>query len=321
MGEPFLRSVLAQEEAITASTIITYDLPVNPLSFIILSLRWQDGAAIGNAGNPIADALSFIDRIEVLHRGAAVYSLSGADSFYMSHFITKKPPHIINLVAAATERHYLTWLIPFSRVPYWPLECFPASRRGQLQLQITYAAAVGTVDTPAIIIETLELPNAAPARFLKQTTLTFTPAAAGDNDLDLPIGNPFIGIGLFGTTVPTGVSTDRSIGEVRLLIDNVEMMYAKSNWESFHSEAMMRAPMQAAIDRHTHAQDANTDVVTSMQLLGIIGRNRYAYLDFDPNMDDIYILETAGKSRVNLRINSEGVTTAIRAIPVEWMQV
>ncbi|MGB7297340.1 MAG: hypothetical protein WBC70_17320 [Candidatus Aminicenantales bacterium] len=321
MGEMFLRSVLAQEEAITASTIVTYDLPVLPLSHILLTFRWQDGAVLGNAGNPIADLLSFIDRIEVLLRGSSIYSLNGEDSFYMGQLITKMAPHMINVVNGATERHYLTWLIPFGRKPYNRGECFPATARGQLQLQITYAAAVGTVDTPAVIIETVELPEATPARFLKTTTLSVTPSAAGDFDLELPIGNPIVGVGLFATTVPTGASTNRSIGELRLLVDNKEMMYAKSNWESFHSEAMMRAPMMLNIDRHTHAQDANTDTVTGQQLLGIIGRNQYAYLDFDPLMDDTYMLETAGKSRVNLRINAEGVNDAIRAMPIEWMQV
>lgn len=321
MGVPFIRSVLAQEESITASTIITYDLPVNPLSHILLTFRWQDGAAIGNTADPIADLLSFIDRIEILHRGAAIFSMNGADAYYISQWITGKAPQIINLVDAATERHYLTFLIPFGRMPFMPDEAFPESRRGQLQLQLTYAAAVGTVDSPAVIIETIELPEATPTKFIKATTLSVTPAAAGEFDLDLPIGNPLLGILFFATTVPTGTSTNRSIGQVRLLIDNVETNYALSNWESFHAESMMRAPMMLPIDRHTHAQAANTDVVTGMQLLGIIGRNRYAYLDFDPLKDDTYLLETAGKSRVHLRINSEGVTTAIRAMPIELLQV
>jgi hypothetical protein len=70
-------------------------------------------------------------------------------------------------------------------------------------------------------------------------------------------------------------------------------------------------------DRHTHAQAANTDVVTGGAVLGIIGRNQYAYLDFDPLYDGRYALKTRGRSRVNFRINSEGVNDAIRVIPVE----
>ncbi len=320
MGERFIRSVLAQEEDITASTVVTYDLPVNPLSFILITMRWQDGAALGNTADPIADLLSFIDRIDVLIGGAAVYSMNGADSYYYSQFITGWAPQIINLVDASGERHYLSWLIPMTRFPYARDEALPSMARGVSQLQLTYPAAVGTVDSPAIILETVELPGANPVKHLKATSMNFTPAASGNNDIDLPLGNPLIGIMLFGTTVPTGTSTDRSIGQVKLLLDNTEHGFAESNWESFHAESMMKAPMNVAIDMHTHVMAANTDVVVGGQRLGIVGRNRYAYIDFDPLRDESYMVPTDALKSARLRINSEGVTTAIRLIPVEMMQ-
>ncbi|MFZ1061317.1 MAG: hypothetical protein WAP47_19235, partial [Candidatus Rokuibacteriota bacterium] len=96
----YLRSVVAQEESITASTVMTYDLPVNPLSFIQYVLRWQDGAAVGNTANPIADALSFVTKIEVLFRGQAIWSSSLADLWYMMTAITGWKPSIMNLVDA-----------------------------------------------------------------------------------------------------------------------------------------------------------------------------------------------------------------------------
>lgn len=315
----FIRSVIAQEEAIVASAVATYDLPVNPLSFIQYVLRWQDGAAVGNTADPIADALSFITKIEVLFRGQAIVSISAADLWFMMTAVTGWRPSIMNLVDAATERHYLSLIIPFGRVPYHPAWAFPASRRGELQLQVTSGAAVGTVDTPVHLIETVELVDTTPRNFTKMTTLSKTPTAAGEHDVDLPIGNPIIGVGLFGTTVPTGVSTDRSFGELRLLVDNIEQKFARSNWETFQQEHAMRRGLDFMTNRHTHAQAAGADVVTGMQLLGIIGAARYAYLNFDPLEDLTYALQTRGRSRVHLRINSEGVTTAIRLIPVEVM--
>jgi hypothetical protein len=319
MGKKFIRSTITRDEAITASVAVPYDLPVNPLSFIIYTMAWRDGAAIGNTASPIADALSFISRIDVLLDGAAIYSLNGADSFYMSHFVTKKPPHIINLVDAATEQHYLTWLIPFGRKLYAEKECLMATTRGKLRLEITATAAVGTVDTPTHTIESVELPEASPDKHLKIATLARTPTAAGENEVDLPLGNEIVGLGMFATTVPTGVSADRSIGEFTLLKDDQDFDYTRTNWESFHSEAMMNAPMQASIDRHTHAQAAGADVVTGQQLLGVIGRNRMAYIDFDPTEDGMYILDTKGMRRLHLRVNSEGVTTAYRILPVELL--
>lgn len=313
----YIRSVVAQEETIVASAVATYDLPVNPLSFIQYVLRWQDGAAIGNTADPVADALSHISKLEVLFRGQAIISLSAADLWFMQRAITGWRPSILNLVDAATERHYLSMIIPFGRVPYDPTEAFPASRRGELQLQVTSTAAVGTVDSPAHLIETVELVDTNPKQFLKMTTISKTPSAAGEHDVDLPIGNAILGVGLFATTVPTGASTNRSIGEMRLLVDNVEQKYAKTNWEAFKQEHDMRLGYDVMTDRHTHAQNAAADLVTGGQLLGIIGRNRYAYLDMDPLQDGRYALQTRGRSRVNFRINSEGVNDAIRVIPVE----
>lgn len=313
----FIRSVVAQEETITASAVATYDLPVNPLSFIHYVMRWQDGATVGNTANPVADALSFVSKVEVLFRGQAIMSMSLADLWYMMQQTTGWKPSIMNLVDAATERHYLSLIIPFGRTPYDPNECFPASRRGELQLQITSTAAVGTVDTAAHIIETVEIIDTNPKQFLKMTTISKTPSAAGEHDVDLPIGNDILGVGLFGTTVPTGTSTNRSIGELRLLVDNIEQKFAKSNWECFKQESDMRHGYDLLTDRHTHLQNANTDVVTGGAMLGIIGRNQYAYLDFDPLYDGRYALKTRGRSRVNFRINSEGVNDAIRVIPVE----
>lgn len=313
----YIRSVVAQEETITASAVATYDLPVNPLSFIQYVLRWQDGAAIGNTADAVADALSFISKVEVLFRGQAIFSMSLRDAAYMMRRLTGWSPSIINLVDAATERHYLSLIIPFGRIPYDPAECFPASRRGELQLQITSAAAVGTVDSPAHIIETVELVDTNPKQFTKMTTISKTPAAAGEHDVDLPIGNAILGVGLFATTVPTGASTNRSLGEMRLLVDNIEQKIGKSNWEAFKQESDMRYPFIPTYDRHTHTQNAAADVVTGGPLWGIIGNNQYAYIDFDPLGDGRYALQTRGRSRINFRINSEGVNDAIRVIPVE----
>jgi hypothetical protein len=313
----FIRSVVAQEETITASAVATYDLPVNPLSFIQYVLRWQDGAVMGNTADPIADAMSFISKLEVLFRGQAIMSMSMADLWFMMTAITGWRPSIMNLVDAASERHYLSLIIPFSRRPYDPEEAFPPSRRGELQLQVTSTAAVGTVDSPAHIIETVELVDAMPNRFLKCTTISKTPSAAGEHDVDLPIGNQILGVGLFATQVPTGVVTSRDIGVMRVLVDNVEQKISKSNWEAFQQEHTMRNGLDMMTNRHTHLQVANTDVVTGGAVFGIIGAARYAYLDFDPTRDGKYVLQTRGRSRVHMRIEAETTFTAIRALPLE----
>ncbi len=314
-----LRSVVAQEEAITASTVVTYDLPVNPLSFLQIILRWQDGAVIGNSSDAITAALSFLSKIEVLFRGQAIVSVSGADLWFMMQALTGWKPGIMNLVDAAAERHYLSLILPFGRIPYHPAWAFPASRRGELQLQMTYPAAVGVVDSPALIVESVELLDTTPRNFLKYTTISKTPSAAGEHDVDLPIGNPIIGAALFATQVPTGVVTSRDIGEIRLLVDNIEQIVAKSNWEAFQQEVWMRIGLDMQTNRHTHMIEPVAGTFTGGQLLTILGQAQYAYLDFDPLKDLSYALQTRGRSRINFRINAETTFTAIRVIPVEVM--
>jgi len=315
----FIRSVLAQKEAITASTTVTYDLPVNPLSVIFLTFGWRDGAAIGNTASPVADLLSFISKVEVLFKGQAIISANGADLAAMTTRLLRRPLAIINLVNAATEEHWLTIPITFSRRMYDPEMAFPASKRGELQLQVTYTAAVGTVDSPIALIETVELLDVQPAGYLKYTTISKTPTAAGEHDVDLPIGNKILGVGFFATQVPTGVLASRDIDWFKLLVDNVETRYSKSNWESFWTEDQIHQGYDPAMQRHTHAQNDAADVVTGLQLYGIIGPARYAFVDLDPLRDGSYILDTAGRSRVHLRINANTTFTAIRVMPVEIM--
>lgn len=313
----FLRSVLAQKEAITASTVITYDLPVNPLSAIFLTFAWRDGSALGNAGDPVADLLSFLQKIEVLYKGQAIISASGADLAFMATRLLRRPLAMVNLVDAAAEEHWLTIPITFGRRAYDPKYAFPASKRGELQLQITYPAAVGTVDSPKALIETVELFDTTPSHYLKYTTISKTPSAAGEHDVDLPIGHRILGIGFFATQVPTGVLASRDIDWFKLLVDNSETRYSKSNWESFWTEDQIIQGYDPVQQRHTHAQAANTDVVTGMQLYGIVGPARYAFIDLDPLGDETYVLDTAGRSRVHLHINANTTFTAIRILPVE----
>jgi len=48
--------------------------------------------------------------------------------------------------------------------------------------------------------------------------------------------------------------------------------------------------------------------------------DQYALLDFDPLNDGSYLLDTAGRARVHLRINAD-VADAIRIIPTELIDV
>jgi hypothetical protein len=171
-------------------------------------------------------------------------------------------------------------------------------------------------------VEQLELLDAVPERFIKYTTFTKTPTATGDHDVDLPLGNNIAGILLFGTTAPGAAATsfNASIGQLKLLIDNVENYYGQANWESLRGDTLIRAPQQYDFAAHDHetpnavGAGVNTSDVSEADLID----RQYAYLDFDPLRDGGFMLETEGRGRVHLRITAD-VADAIRVIPVEMI--
>jgi len=295
----FIHSVLAQNETVTKDTVDTWDLPVQPLSHIIVTLRALNAAGFECTKYELE---SLIRKVEVLYKGASIISLSGVELDTYNALVFRNLPILGNQVAAINSVRTLCLVIPFGRKIFDPAECFPATKKGELQLQITWntAAATPNVGTPQIQIETVELPGASPKQYVRVTTLTKTPTAVGLHDVDLPIGNKFIGIQLHATTVPIGIVWTKSISYVKLLVNNLEFNYSKANWESLHGMLLNkighREPYDLDAD-HDHYMDA-------------------ALMDFDPLGDDKYLLDSKGMASLKLRIYAD-VADAILIHPIE----
>ena len=322
MAKRFIRSVLAQDEAVTVSTVVTYDLPVNPLSHIILSLKAaNDTGTIANYSVWTA-LLSSIAKVEVLYKGQAIFSGSLADLMMLQWFLRGAQPYAGNIVKTNDDVRWITVVLGFGRRLFDTLQCFPATRKGELQLQITYAAAQTGIDTLIAQYETVELLDAVPASFFKSTTLSKTPTATGWHDLDLPVGNDLLGALLFSTTVPTGASFNASVGQVKMLLDNVEFGYSFCNWECLHGE-MLQARPHIFMNEHIHRGNFTTTVEgdTGPQQEDDTKVQLYSWLEYDPDGTGEYAIRTSGHSRCNLRINQEPAADAIRCLPVELMRV
>jgi hypothetical protein len=241
----------------------------------------------------------------------------------MSYAILRAQPWGGNFVKTDNDVRWITVCIPFTRFLYSLIEAFPATRKGELQLQITYAAAQTGIDTVIAQIETVELLDATPTQFLKFTTQTKTPSSTGWHDVDLPIGNDILGALLYSSTVPTGASFNASIGQIKLLVDNVEFGYSFANWESVHGELLFDRP-HLWLAEHFHRLVPNTSAAemdTGFQQEDDTLVQRYAFMDYDPLRDGSYAIKTSGHSRVNLRINQEPTADAIRVLPVELIRV
>jgi len=313
----FIHSVLSQDTTVAAGDVNTLDLPVNPLSHILITMRFVQNLA--NTFLVFANILALIDRIEVLFKGSAVYSMSGADCVACGLFINGFESWGVNADGNDNDLRSFTFLVPLTRTLYDPNECFHRSRRGELQLQITYNATFTEIDGVTEQIETVELPDAVPRHFLKQTTLSVTPGATGQLDINLPIGNDITDLVLFGTTIPAAAVATTTINDVRILVDNVTEFYSLANFETVHNMAGRQRAAPGYWGSHVHQDTAALynqfqDVSVNAPADHIL--SQYLHVPFDVLKDGVYRLETGGKSDVIVRIDA-GDTSAVRVIPAE----
>jgi hypothetical protein len=317
------RTIIRQETTFSAGDAPIVDtLPVNPLSFVDITLRAANATA--NTLGTLLNLLAMLSNVEVLFKGSSFVSAAPRDLWALQHRMkwlssTPQPRGL-----SANHRTALTLRVSFTRVPYWMQEGFPASRAGELQLRLTPAASFTQWTTPSLLVETEEILDAQFRSFLKYTTISRTPSATGESDADLPIGNPLVAVLLFATTVPTATAVTSSMRELRLLIDNQEIIIPRTRWDSLHqSMAAGYTPANALLE-HIHLEN----------LAGAYTQNadtggprwdahpfaNYGYLDFDPLMDGAYHVQTAGRSSVRLRLNAD-IADAQRIIPVEMIEL
>jgi hypothetical protein len=292
-----LKTVLVQNEPVASNDLKTYDLPIGPLSHLQLTIRAVQGAAEAT----LADFLSVLERVEVLYKGSAIISVRGSDLFALNLVLLGKAPIFENQVATANAARTLTLVVPFTRYIHSPNECFFATRKGELKLQIKIAATLpGNISSVSLQIETVEILDANPAQYLKVTTIEKVMTSGIENDVDLPIGNVLAGVLLYSPTVPSGASFTATISKLRFLIDNLEHQYATTNWESLHAELQDKVG-------HLESYDLSADFTDF---------KNYAFLDFYPSYFEDYLVDTKGKTRVVMKILA-GDANTIRALPLE----
>ena len=314
----YTRSIIVPHETLTADTVVTKDLPVNPISFLLLTLKFLNDTAYTKT--TIANVLAAFDSINIRFKGSNVIALSGEDLFAYAYILWRRFMHQVNEIDLDNAVRSVTIPIPFGRIPYDPVFAFPATSRGQLVFELDAAASFTNFDAPTWSLEAVELPDAVPTNWLRCTTLSHTPAATGDTDIELPIGNPLKMVVLFGTTIPTGVTTTRTINSAQLLIDNAQRYFSKSDFETLHNALGLRCLPPIFYDDHVHASDLAAAYTQYQDTAGAErGDNllaNYALMDFDPTDDGTYLLETVGLSDLKVRIDA-GDQEQIRLLPVE----
>jgi len=326
MSKRYLRSIVSDFQTLTASAdIVPVDLPVNPLSHLILTILATKNVAadVTKLGNLLVDILAGVTDVSIRHRGENIIQGSLQDLTVLSGMITGRPPAVGGFSQADNAVQWVSILIPFSRVPYDHMEAFPATSRGNLRFYMTAGPASALWDAYSWGLEAVELIEDTPAQFLKYTTLTRALAAAGRQRMPLPIGNEILGCLLFDPENENIATQIYSFGKVKILKDNVEQYFAESNWESLRESMERRMPGYHLSWGHRHASAAaDTDVGEELLIAGDRAPYQYGYLDFDPLKDGSYALDAKGVSALDLDLNADtGSNETVRIIPVELIQV
>lgn len=314
----YTHSILASNQAITADGDVTYDLPVQPLSVLLIHVSpLNETATITNYGL-LERLLSAIDQIRVVHKGDPIFNLSGVDAAALALLWHRVPIWQSNAVETNNDRRSLVLPVLFGRRAYMPSECFPRSLKGELRVTITWDIADTGFDGLRISLETIELPDATPEFVQKATALAQTFGATGQNDIDLPIGNVLRAVMLFGTTPFAGATPAPSFGEISFLVNNRATHVSQSDWEVLRAVmGLTHVPFPADF-RHIHAVNAagGAQEDTQEPEIGASLDDNYALINLDPTWDDLYSVPTVGVGRVHLRIDAE-TNDAVRVIPIE----
>lgn len=293
----FLYENTVAERALAAGVNGPFDLPVNPVSFLLLHVR-ADAAA---AAVDFQQLLGHLEALVVSFKGTQIISMSGVDLVRLVHTLWGRKINIEGFNAVAPALVSFTLPIPFGRKPFWPVEAFPATRRGEFTVSVTRSAALVNIAAPQFAIESVSLLEADPKQFLKLVTLSRA-LAVGDADFELPIGNPLLGLQVFSPAAMGNAPITETIRRVRLQLDNVEYDYADAAFDAARAVGQWRV------------SDAD-----SYNVFGSNSRN-YMFLDFDPLLDESYMVPTEGRASVRLRVTPD-VAGIARVTPVELVRL
>jgi hypothetical protein len=305
---------------------LSFDLPVNPLTAVILSLRALNSTAtITDYAAEAQQIMSKISRVTVRYRGATIKDGDPVDLAMVDGGLSGWWPLQGGMSSSNGDARSITWPVLFGRRPYDPTECFPATRRGDLVLTVNTADDPTGLTDYTLQVETIELLDAVPERFVKVTTIEQTFDAVGPHTVDLPIGNKLLGLLLRAATFPSAVSLESSFGEVALEVDNVEVLYSRALWRGLHSLWRRRTNTDWLRQGHVHTENTagtyaqNARTLAAEENLDLM--LRYGYVEMDPLGDLSYALNTRDAADVTLEVQSEVEDEdASRVLPIEYVE-
>ncbi len=322
MAASFIHNVIVEEQDPAVNAILEHDLPVNPLSGLLLEIKPLNETSTVTNYASAARIIDAFNSIRVLFRGQTILDISGRDLYAALLHRWRVDISQSNQVQTDNDRRSLILPILFGR--HWGdrTEGIPQTRSGELVLRLDVDVADTGYDDLRYQIEALELPGARFTHFTRMTTIAQTFAATGQNDVVLPTEWDKRGILVFNTTAFAGAAPAPGLGRLSVLVNGVERGYSSSEVEILRGlfGAMGKHSPRYNEHRHHVIVDDTVDVFALNTQDHHEPLDTYAYLDFDFTGDDSYNLQTRGENRVVLRSDAH-VAEAMRVIPIEKVNV
>lgn len=314
----FRHSVIITESTVAADGTYDENLGTHPISHLLLRLApLNDGA---NIKATLAQVLGALEKFEVLDNGSPAISLQGADLYSAACHILKNEMYQLNEINTDNAVRDVGIIIPFGRKLYDPNECYPARAKGDLVVKYKVDIADTGYDGLIVHLEQVELPGAEPTAHLKMTEKVITQSATGEKDIELPKGNKYVGILFFATTVPVDTARTCTLEYFSLKIENEYKYFINTYWEALKFNFSHKMHPPTAWNEHKHmtcqctAFEQNEDSAAAERVASFL--DNYNYMDFDPNGNDEYLVDSKGLSGFHVRPYF-GDTNAARCIPVE----
>lgn len=278
----FRRSNILRDHTM-ATEHIEEDLPIEPLSHVIFTMDFFNETDEAT----LIEALGFINKVTVAKLGVPIISLESEELYAQNCYLFGRRPVFSGKLGTDNLNRTLTLMIPMGRRMYDPAECFPATKKGELTLDIDTTLPATTIDNATCNIEVVNLPDASPRRYLKSTRMTITaPGATGDHDTRLPMGNDIVAICLRLTTWLTAATHTMGVDMVHLIVNDSEAIY-------------QAATMHSLIGDLINLYDTQHGAIAAQ---GLIQPPQCIFLDFDPAKNDEYLLQTSGLTSLKLRL-------------------
>lgn len=325
MSHKFIHALLVHEFA-ASDGVVQFDLAVNPLSALLIHLKpLNDTGTLANFQTMLGLA-GALDRVAVLHNGVSIKSYTGRDLVAMNYFRHGIMPMQASHLITNDIRRSMVIPLLFGTEVYSQSSCFPASRRGELTLELDVDISDTGYNGLRISIESIELPGAKPKEYERQVQLAAAFGSVGFNNIELPLGNLVRNLLLFGTTGFTGAAPAPTFGRMATMLDNQQVNYMATDFEVQHMMHGLKGGSPPTFDSRLVGTTVDGNSGTSVpsdganSSVGSGGWGNYALLDFDPTLNDMYSINTSKADRFHLEVNAE-TADAWRVIPTERIKV